>query len=203
MGHSGAMTRLTSWWQRQRTSISLAVVALRSWGPRQFSAAFVAAVSVAVIIGIATVLIPNPVFARDIPPTWWDYPVWLLSSAMMGMLIATYVRPLQGSRPSPEATRAGAGSAMAEGAVDRSEKGGTRAGGAAGILAWFAVGCPVCNKIALLALGYTGALTWFAPFQPVLAASALVLAAIALVWRLKGQVACPLPAAARVAEPIS
>src|SRR5690625_2235988 len=198
------MTRLTAWRERQRSSISLAVVALRSWGPRQFSAAVVATTVVAAIIGIATVLIPNPVFARDIPPTWWDYPVWLLSSAMMGMLIATYVRPLQGSRPSPEAAQAGTGSAsaMAEGAVDRSEKGGTRAGGAAGILAWFAVGCPVCNKIALLALGYTGALTWFAPFQPVLAASALILASIALVWRLKGQVACPLPAAARVAEPI-
>src|SRR5699024_12374848 len=78
---------------------------------------------------------------------------------------------------------------------------GARAGSAAGILAWFAVGCPVCNKIALLALGYTGALTWFAPFQPVLAVTALILATIALVWRLKGQVACPLPAPARTAEP--
>ncbi|EPR75477.1 hypothetical protein ADILRU_2020 [Leifsonia rubra CMS 76R] len=31
------------------------------------------------------------------------------------------------------------------------------------MLAWFAVGCPVCNKIALLALGYTGALACPAP----------------------------------------
>src|SRR5699024_12082967 len=61
------------------------------------------------------------------------------------------------------------------------------------VLGWFAVGCPVCNKIALLALGYTGALTWFAPLQPVLAVAALVLTSIALVWRLSGQVACPVP----------
>src|SRR5690625_5517025 len=78
------MTRLTSWRQRRRTSLALAVVALRSWGPRQFAAAIIAAAVVAAIIGVATVLIPNPVFARDIPPVWWDYPVWLLSSAMMG-----------------------------------------------------------------------------------------------------------------------
>src|SRR5699024_2872153 len=69
-----------------------------------------------------------------------------------------------------------------------------RTGTAAGILAWFAVGCPVCNKLALLALGYSGALTWFAPAQPFLAAPALVLSVLAVVWRLRGQVACPLPA---------
>src|SRR5690625_7333594 len=74
------MTRLTSWRQRRRTSLALAVVALRSWGPRQFAAAIIAAAVVAAIIGVATVLIPNPVFARDIPPVWWDYPVWLLRS---------------------------------------------------------------------------------------------------------------------------
>lgn len=60
-------------------------------------------------------------------------------------------------------------------------------------LAWFAVGCPVCNKIALLALGYSGAITWFAPVQPLLAVAAMVLTAVALVWRLRGQVVCPLP----------
>src|SRR5690625_4862091 len=194
------MTRLTSWRQRRRTSLSLAVVALRSWGPRQFAAAIIAAAVVAAIIGIATVLIPNPVFARDIPPVWWDYPVWLLSSAMMGMLIATYVRPLQDPGASRDYARSGTDSVTTEGAADRSEKGGARA---AGVLAWFAVGCPVCNKIALLALGYTGALTWFAPFQPVLAVTALILATFALVWRLKGQLACPLPAPAGSAEPIS
>lgn len=58
------------------------------------------------------------------------------------------------------------------------------------VLAWFAVGCPVCNKIALLALGYSGAITWFAPMQPVLAALAVALCAIALVQRLKGMVVC-------------
>lgn len=72
-----------------------------------------------------------------------------------------------------------------------------------GVLAWFAVGCPVCNKIALIALGYSGAITWFAPVQPFLAGAAVILCAVALVIRLKGQVLCTLPqprAAAEVPE---
>jgi len=56
------------------------------------------------------------------------------------------------------------------------------------------VGCPVCNKIALLALGYSGAITWFAPIQPVLAIGALILTGLALLWRLPAQISCPLPA---------
>src|SRR5699024_3140070 len=70
-------------------------------------------------------------------------------------------------------------------------------GGAGGILGWFAVGCPVCNKIALLALGYTGALTYFAPLQPILAALSIVLLVVAVIIRLKGQSACPVPSSER------
>lgn len=76
------------------------------------------------------------------------------------------------------------------------ERRSSRMGVAGGILAWFVVGCPVCNKIALLALGYSGAITWFAPVQPLLAVVAMILTAVALVWRLRGQVSCPLPASA-------
>lgn len=60
------------------------------------------------------------------------------------------------------------------------------------MLAWFAVGCPVCNKLAVLALGYSGAITWFAPVQPILAVGALILTATALTWRLRRQLVCPI-----------
>lgn len=168
--------------------MGLAVLALRAWGPRQIITAIVAAVAVAVVVGVATVLIPNPVFTRDIPPVPWNYPVWIVTSALVGILIATYVRPVQstGGDDAPEQSERVAGG-------DGSDRRSARLGGTAGVLAWFAVGCPVCNKIALLVLGYTGALTWFAPFQPVLAVAALVLSAIAVIWRLKGQVVCPVP----------
>lgn len=46
------------------------------------------------------------------------------------------------------------------------------------------IGCPVCNKIALVLLGTSGALTVFAPLQPVIGAGSLVLLAATLGWRL-------------------
>ena len=145
-----------------------------------------AAVVVAVVIGIATVLIPNPVFTREIPPVWWNYPVLLLTSALSGMLVATYLRPGRGAATG-SAGQDDDGSGDGEAGARRS----SRMGMAGGVLAWFAVGCPVCNKLALLALGYSGAITWFAPVQPFLAVGALALTGVALLWRLRGQVACP------------
>lgn len=160
------------------------------WTARQVLAAIAAAVVVAVVIGVATVLIPNPVFGREIPPMSWNYPVWLATSALSGMLIATYVRPQ--SAPDAHASAGALADGTAEGTVeDAEERRTSRMGMAGGILAWFAVGCPVCNKLALVALGYSGALTWFAPMQPFLALGALILSGVALVWRLRGQVACP------------
>jgi hypothetical protein len=145
------------------------------WDRRRIAVAVAAAAGSAVVIGVATVLIPNSLFARDVPPVWWDYPVWILTAVLIGMLIASYVRG-----PDVEAER----------------RSGVL-GGAGGILGWFAVGCPVCNKIALLALGYTGALTYFAPLQPILAALSIVLLVVAVIIRLKGQYACPVPSSER------
>ncbi len=151
--------------------------ALRGWSARQYAVAVAAAAAYAVTVGLATVIIPNPIFARDIPVVAWNYPVWIVTALLVGVLAATYVRT------------PGEGGALSS----RREQRSGRAGVAGGLLTWFAVGCPVCNKIALLALGYTGALTWFAPVQPFLALAALGLAAWAVVVRLRGQVACPLP----------
>jgi hypothetical protein len=67
------------------------------------------------------------------------------------------------------------------------------------LLTYFAVGCPVCNKLVLLALGSAGAMTLFEPFQPVLQVTAVVLLVWALRGRLRGEVACPAPTP--VAEP--
>lgn len=177
-----------------RESLALAWQALRSWSTRQILIATASAVAVAIVLGVATVLIPNGLFTREIPPVWWNYPVWLITSAVTGLLIGTYVQP-QRSAPdvaalTPDSSREDSGSA----ASSREERRTGRFAVAGGMLAWFAVGCPVCNKIALIALGYTGALTWFAPAQPLLAAAALILSTVAAVWRLRGQVACPLPA---------
>ena len=188
----------SSWAQ----SMKLAVQGIRTWTPRQFLVAAVTAVVFGLILGIATVLIPNSLFARDIPPVWWNYPVWILTSIFSGMLAATYVRGADSAKNNAteaSATEGGAiqtsvtagGAAQTSDSENADDKRTSRFGIAGGMLAWFAVGCPVCNKFALLALGYSGAITWFAPVQPFLAIGALFLTTGALIWRLRGQVACP------------
>ena len=159
-----------------RHTLEAAALALRGWTPRQHLAAAGFTVAFALLIGVPTVLIPNPVFGREIPVQAWNYPVWIASAVLGGMLAATYVR-----RARDDAAETAAG-----GPVDTP----SRFGMVGGVLAWFAVGCPVCNKLALLALGYSGALTWFAPAQPFLAAAALLATAGALLVRLRGQISC-------------
>jgi len=188
MGHDGDMKSLVRGVPPRPRTVALAVRGLRMWTVRQVLAAAGAAVVFGLLLGTVAVLIPNPFFARDIPPVWWNYPVWVLTSVCSGMLLATYVRGGPETADGEEAD-AGAGNDR-DGANGRRM---SRFGAAGGLLAWFAVGCPVCNKIALLALGYSGAITWFAPVQPFLAIGGLLLIGVALVVRLRGQVACPMP----------
>lgn len=143
--------------------------ALLAWPLRRWATALVVAVAVLVAIAIPTALIETPYFGREIPPPWWAWPALGVSATLSGMLVATYVNP-------------------APGLAQRPESAGKGWFGAA--LTFFAVGCPVCNKLVLLALGYTGALAWFEPVQPLLQLGAVVLLAWALVQRLRGEVAC-------------
>lgn len=142
---------------------------LRTWGRRRWMAAAVAAIAITLLIGLPTDVIPNPVFGRPIPVTWWSYPVLALTAVLGGLLAATYVRD-----PS-----------MAE-TLDRPG----RAGGIGGLLSFFAVGCPVCNKLVVIAVGTTGARQWFEPLQPVLAVASIMLLAVALRARLRNSVSC-------------
>lgn len=125
------------------------------------------------MIGLPTDVIPNPVFGRPVPVTWWSYPVLVLTAVLGGLLAATYVRT--GAGPDDE--------------VDAP----ARAGGIGGLVSFFAVGCPVCNKVVVLALGTTGARQWFEPVQPLLAVASIVLLAVALRARLRSDAGCALP----------
>ena len=58
------------------------------------------------------------------------------------------------------------------------------------ILATFAVGCPICNKLVVAVLGVSGALTYWAPLQPVVGILSLLLLATGLLLRLGGDIAC-------------
>ncbi|WP_263731521.1 hypothetical protein [Cellulomonas sp. SG140] len=176
-----------------RRTLRAAALALRGWTPRQSGAAVLLTLAFAVLLGVPTVLIPNPVFGREVPPQTWSYITWVLSSVLAGLLGATYVRPSaprrgggRAAQASPEVPESAVVAMQAAATADRP----SRWGMAGGVLTWFAVGCPVCNKIALLALGYAGTMRWFAPAQPVLAMAAVAMTAGALVVRLRGQVLC-------------
>jgi hypothetical protein len=144
---------------------------LRAWPARRWGAALLATGAYVLLIGIPTDLIDTPVFSREIPPTWWSWPALLLSSVLAGLLTATYVRTPDDAQP------------------DRA----SRQGMAGGLLTLFAVGCPVCNKLVLVALGSAGAMTWFEPVQPVLQVLAVAILVWALQLRLRNATSCSVP----------
>lgn len=152
---------------------------LSGWSRRRWWTAAGSALVVAVLVSLPTAVIPNPVFDRAIAVTWWSYPVVVLTAVLGGILFATYVR-----EPSADPVAAGGDE------VDRA----SRLGMAGAFVSFLAVGCPVCNKLVLLALGATGAVTWFAPVQPFLAVASVLAMAVALRIRLRNERSCRLPA---------
>lgn len=144
---------------------------LSTWSPRRWLTALAGAVATFLLVGLATDVVPNPVFGRSVPVTDWALEVTVLSSTLSGLLLATYVKD---------------GSYIAD---DRTAK----IGGIGGLASFFAVGCPTCNKLALLALGSSGAIQWFAPLQPYLAAAGLLLLGYAVRGRLTAESSCALP----------
>lgn len=147
--------------------------AVTAWPSRRWVAALLGAVITVASIALPTAMIANPVFGRAVPVTAWAWPALLVAAALSGLLLATYVR-----HPDPAGQLA------------------ARTGVAGAALTFFAVGCPVCNKLVLVLLGTSGAMQWFAPVQPVLAVGAIGLLAWALRARLRGEAACRVPTSA-------
>ncbi len=155
--------------------IMLELEALRSWSSARWRFAAMMGILSAFAIGLPTDVIPNPVFGRQGTPVEpWAVPVLAITAVLSGLLFATYVQ-------TGDAADTDDG-----GELDRS----SRFGSVGGLLSFFAVGCPICNKVVVIALGTSGALTWFAPVQPYLGVVALGLLAWALQVRLRGEVAC-------------
>lgn len=129
----------------------------RQWRTHLGAAATGVAVALAttLIIGVPTAVISTPWFGRTILTRWWDYLVLGLTALLTGALGGTYALPAACPINSHRLTLGGA-------------------------LSYFAVGCPLCNKLVLLILGAGGALAYFQPFQPVLAIGSLGLLGLTL-----------------------
>lgn len=142
---------------------------LANFSRRQWLAAGAGALATGLLTGLPTDVVPNPFYRRMTPILWWNYPVWAATAILAGLVVATYVRrvPVRAS-------------------------GGAVLGG--GILSFFGVGCPICNKLVVALIGVGGALSLFAPVQPYLAAAGLTLLAVSLVVRLRQLARCPVVA---------
>jgi hypothetical protein len=114
------------------------------------------------VTGVMAAIIPNPIFERMTPATAPNLVFWLVPAVLFGAVGATYVVPL------------------APVTCDVSQR---ALGG--GVLAFLAAGCPLCNKLVVLALGASGALTYFEPAQPLLGMASVALLGYALWLRLR------------------
>ncbi|QYJ14211.1 hypothetical protein Rxycam_00007 [Rubrobacter xylanophilus DSM 9941] len=148
---------------------------MRGWGMRRYAIAAAAAGLWLVLSGVPTDIIDTPLFVRMTPVVWWDYPFWVAAAALAGLVAATYA-------PGPGT----GGSGVSQ---EKKVLGG-------GLLSVFAVGCPVCNKLVVLALGTSGAFAYFAPVQPLLGFLSIGLLAYALRARLAATRACAVAAPA-------
>lgn len=135
---------------------------LRSLGLRGIVAGLTGSLLTVLLIGLPTAVVPNRFFGRMTPTRPQDYLFLALTALLVGLIAATYAAP-QGP-PLPEN----------EGRL-----------GGGGLLSFLAIGCPICNKLVVLALGLSGALRWFAPIQPLLGGTALVLLGVAAWSRLR------------------
>ncbi|WP_240929701.1 hypothetical protein [Streptomyces coryli] len=159
-----------------RHRIRLAARALALWSPRRWGVAVAGAGATALVIGLPTAVIPSPVFGREIAPEWWSYPALGATALLAGVVLATYV---------------GTGRSDTDADTRSTREPASRLGAAGSVLSFLAIGCPVCNKLVLLALGTSGAVSYWAPLQPILGLASLALLAVAAVQRLAGEVACP------------
>lgn len=143
---------------------------MRSWSSMRWLAAVAGAIVTAVLVGVPTDLVDTPLFTRMTPVVWWNYPIWIATALLAGLVLATYV------------------------GTPQQQPVGARGATSGGLLSFLAVGCPVCNKLVVAALGSSGALQVFAPLQPVLGIGSVALLSFALRRRLQTERACSVPA---------
>lgn len=147
-------------------------MAMAGWPTRRWVAAVLGAGMTAVLIGVPTGIIPTSFYQRMTPVLWWNYPVWAMTAVLSGLVMATYLRTAYSSPRSSKMTLGG------------------------GLLSLLAVGCPICNKLVVLAVGVTGALNVWAPLQPLLGLVSVGLLGWALHRRLRGELSCTVSSAA-------
>ncbi|MCC7364941.1 MAG: hypothetical protein IT303_11270 [Dehalococcoidia bacterium] len=129
---------------------------LGMFGARGWALAALGAVATLVVIGLPVALIDNPVFGRQLAARDQDYVFWAITAVLGGLILGSYaVAPATGQ------VRLMSG----------------------GFLSTLAVGCPICNKVAVGLLGTSGALNVFGPSQLFIGIASVALLGWTLVLR--------------------
>lgn len=151
-------------------SLGKSLATIRRWSILRWAVAVTASALTGLFIGVPTGIVRTEFYTRMTPVLWWNYPIWAVSSLLTGLVAATYIRSIASSTQA-EAKFVSGGS----------------------ILSLLAVGCPICNKLVVLAVGATGAMNLWAPVQPVLGVVSVALLLWAFTRRIRGEVTCAIP----------
>ncbi len=117
-----------------------------------------------VALGLLIGILANPLVVRTVATRSADIAVWLASAPLIGLTLARYV--VRSHR------------------VDHRDRGRLDMG-AGSLAVYFAIACPVCNKLVLLAVGFFGALNVLAPIQSIIGIASLAFLAGTLSYRLR------------------
>jgi uncharacterized membrane protein len=147
---------------------------LRGLPPLTFVRAIPYALIAALMIGVPSDLIDTPLFGRPVATRPIDYVIWVITSALIGLVFAIRLPASQSEAEERSDVRTAWG----------------------GFVSFLAVGCPVCNQAVVALIGTSGALSWWAPVQPLVGIVAIGLVLWALRTRLATYqlTACPIPA---------
>lgn len=142
---------------------------LRAFGVRGWLVAVVAGVGTLLLIGAVSAVFANPYFTRMTPVRAQDFPIWLATGVLAGLIAGTFAIRSVGDH---------VGKVLA-----------------GGLFADLAVGCPVCNKVVVLLVGTSGALSFFEPLQLWIGLGSLGLLLWTLLLRVRA-ISAPCPVGA-------
>ena len=141
-------------------------MALGMFGLPGWSLAIVGAVATLLLVGLIASLFENPLFDRKLAARPQDYVIWVSTALLGGLILGTFA-------VAPALTNQGKAAS-------------------GGVLSAIAVGCPICNKVAVTLLGTSGALNFFGPTQIFIGIASLLLLAWTLLLRAQAVVGvCP------------
>lgn len=145
----------------------------------------------AVILAIPADIINTSIFHRPVPPRSIDYPIWIITSLLIGLVLAIRTDAVVEQRSLPESAK----SLEPNNISTLEEKLQTRTL-MSGFASFLAIGCPVCNQVVVALVGTSGALAWWSPVQPVIGFGAIAVLLFSLRKRLCTYEldACRLPA---------